>query len=323
MRIKKLQTDHFTIKPNGANLIYVEDREEHFSESIKTLFGMDGYANRIPNMSVLTIFEKENVEFVAGLEYRSYLECFNDNPSKEWGISDVYEYRKSFRCLSTEKISYGGTANWQYWSLRCSPYESDQDVLLYTNRSRLRYTAMIMDSYQMLEELQKTEKAVTENKRAREYYCSATSAIRSFVDAYVPLDFGFFKLVFSELDLCIKPRSKKADLAELKGLSPEEAAQYKKTSNYLRHPEKWSKGQWNMVCLWDYIIANQIEQAIHEEMGCDDNPPLFLTDAFIDMENVDSKGYLDALRALDRQVFIIQTHDNPYVRQNCDQIVVV
>ena len=195
----------------------------------------------------------------------------------------------------------------------------DNELYIYENHNRLEYCDMAVHLYRDYLELRKER----EFPKSKDFQKGAT-VIRQYIREYKRqlIHFGFFYLDFVGFDLVIKPckaPKRTANLPEEWQLSKEEMAQLLKDYDYYAHPERWSKGQWNMVCLWDYIIANQIEQAIHKEMGIQDEPPLFLVDAFDDMDNADAKGYLDALRAMDRQVFIIQRHENAYVRKYCDQ----
>ena len=154
-------------------------------------------------------------------------------------------------------------------------------------------------------------------------------AIQGFIDDYKkhPIHFGYFYLDFDDFDLVVKPCKDTLTIAEMQQwpeewrMTEQELEAYHKDFAFMRKPENWSEGQWDMVRLWDYIVANQLLTAIRKAQGIEDNLPLFVVNAFDDMDNVDAKGYLKAFRDLDCQVFIIQKHTNYFVRANCDMVI--
>ena len=79
--------------------------------------------------------------------------------------------------------------------------------------------------------------------------------------------------------------------------------------------------QWNIVALWDYITANKLNEKLQEYYNHDGKTPLFIENAFEDMNDDDIKTFMKEIAALDRQTFIIEKRDNAFLESLCDDKV--
>lgn len=75
------------------------------------------------------------------------------------------------------------------------------------------------------------------------------------------------------------------------------------------------------LSVWDYIVSHNICYAINSAQGKDGVYPLFIKNAFGRIKNEDMGAFISALRAVDRQVFIIEDNENATLEKLCDKTV--
>lgn len=316
MKLKSLQTSLFTMHFKDGNFVYISS-DRIFEDYIKILFEMKDYREISSCSFVAATVDFCNNRYAISISKKHQFQQKHGETGIKVEITDSFV--KSVECLEeTKELSSMAT-----FSLADSTImKSDKNLLLYSNRNHLEYTDMAVSIYRDYVELLKEGKV-----RKNEDMERSVKVIRRFIREYnqAPINFGYFSLKFDGFDLFIKHNKNVDRIPKNKTnfIMPtaEEIKQIRARKEYFARPEQWNGEQWNKVCLYDFIIANQIEQAIRQEGRKTkvDASPLILIDAFDDMDNADAKPYLNTLRALDRQVFIIQKHENAYVRKYCDQ----
>ena len=80
--------------------------------------------------------------------------------------------------------------------------------------------------------------------------------------------------------------------------------------------------QSKILSLWDYIVANKLNGRIDERIHGDGNTPLFLENAFENMNADDMKTLIAEFKKLGRQIFIIEKTDNALLESLCDRKIV-
>ena len=96
---------------------------------------------------------------------------------------------------------------------------------------------------------------------------------------------------------------------------------FDKNTRELQLPDSENDAEFNMINFCDFITANKLNTVIEHARGNDGNIPIFITNNFENAGKAEMEFYLEELRKLDRQVFIIENGDNRLLEKRCDKTI--
>lgn len=164
-------------------------------------------------------------------------------------------------------------------------YNGEED---YTNRIlwfyRERLNNVLKRYYNIDEDSDKRYK-ITETLKTQ------CSAMESFIDNFKIVDLRFCKLGFD------------------------------KYNRDFITPETEDDGEYDIIHLCDFITANKLNEAIDKSVGEEETAPLFILNAFGEMSEDETEFFIKELRAMNRQVFIVEFKDNAYLKKSCDKTI--
>ena len=299
MRIKQIDIDGKKLCfSKSDNLIFIKDNgnifDWEFIDAIKTVL-CDTKINVncvcLNNQKIKCVLEMYGTDFTVTVKVRE-----NKLSKKQ----NVFGTRGSFEVSCKSDFDSSTFDNNRLKRLcECDfremfmPIDTTREIVFYNrDASNSEFTNGLIMHYRNL--LKWTRDRKTDTKDGGEYSTfieSQCASMEKFIDEFNSIDFGYCSVGFD------------------------------KNTRELQLPDSENDAEFNMINFCDFITANKLNTVIEHARGNDGNIPIFITNNFENAGKAEMEFYLEELRKLDRQVFIIENGDNRLLEKRCDKTI--
>lgn len=299
MRIKQIEIDGKKLRFNKSNnLIFIKDNESifdwEFIDAIKTVF-CDTKINVncvcLNNRKIKCVLEMYGSDFTVTVKVGENRFSKRQNVFGTKGSFEV-SCKSDFDSPTFDNNRLKRLCECDFREM-FMPIDTTREIVFYDRDAKsMGFTNGLITYYRDLVKWTKDKRSDAENNdKFSAVIDSQCAAMEKFIDEFNDIDFGYFYIGFD------------------------------KNTCELKLPDSKNDTEFNLINFCDFIIANMLNQILEYARGNDGNTPVFIIDNFKNIGKDETKFYINELRKLDRQVFIIENGINPLLEKRCDKTI--
>ena len=310
MRIKKVEINGEKLRFNkNDNIIFIKENKKYGSNFIKSLqkvfrrhlIDIDGVY--VPETNIKCVCEKGGIDFTISVKVKEKNVSKNPNRAGCGGSFEMVGTYKPQNNLSDtqKKLIRAFRLDIQEFFMREA---TARQIAFYESGTVEDFTDTITFNYKTnldcaLDRDKADEKE--EEKRRHDFYLASLktkcSAMEKFIKDFKRIKWNSYSFGFNKKQ-------------EFKAFGYD----YHNVSDY---------GEFNTIKFYDFLTANKMLEVIEQSVGENDVTPLFVYGFFEHTNQSEITRHLEELKAMNRQVFIVENKDNYYLEKYCDKKIIL
>lgn len=310
MRIKKVEINGEKLRFNkNDNLIFIKENKQYgsnFIESLQKVFRrhlieIDSVC--VPTTNIKCVCEKGGIDFTISVKVQEKNVSKNPNCAGGGGSFEMVGTYKPQNNLSDaqKKLIRIFKLDIQEFFMR---EETARQIAFYERGMVEDFTDTITFNYKTnLDYASDRSKAeqTEEEKIRNDFYLdklkTECSAMEKFIKDFKKIKWSSYSLGFNKKQ-------------EFKAFGYD----YHNVSDF---------GEYYTIKFYDFLTANKMLEVIEQSVGENDVTPLFVYGFFEHTDQSEIKKHLEELKAMNRQVFIVENKDNYYLEKYCDKKIIL